>query len=82
MRSLPPDDAMVSSAMQKVSLIRDTDGNGSFTSNESVTIRRLIAEISSGFSAYKSTDPAAFGYLDGNFTSNDSVSVQRVIAGL
>lgn len=79
-----PVDVMGSSAMQKVAMIGDTDGNGNFTSNDSVVIRRLIAGISEGLSAYKSTDPNILSDLDGNsnLTSNDSVTLRRAIAGL
>ena len=79
-----PLDIMGSSALMKIAIMGDNDGDGEIKVGDAITVLRNIVGLDEGFTGYSYTDPTIIGDTDGSgaLSVGDAIQGLRTIVGL
>ena len=79
-----PLDIMGSSALMKIAIMGDNDGDGEIKVGDAISVLRNIVGLDEGFTGYSYTDPTIIGDTDGNgsLSVGDAIQGLRTIVGL
>ena len=79
-----PLNVMGSSALMKIAIMGDNDGDGEIKVGDAITVLRNIVGLDEGFSGYSYTDPTIIGDTDGSgaLSVGDAIQGLRTIVGL
>ena len=79
-----PLSVMGSSALMKIAIMGDNDGDGEIKVGDAITVLRNIVGLDEGFSGYSYTDPTIIGDTDGSgaLSVGDAIQGLRTIVGL
>ena len=79
-----PLDIMGASALMKIAIMGDNDGDGEIKVGDAITVLRNIVGLDEGFTGYSYTDPTIIGDTDGSgaLSVGDAIQGLRTIVGL